>query len=184
MYLIMVALYDSYLYPFVVMFSLPVALIGALLALALTMKTLNIFSILGLIMLMGLVAKNAILLVDRANEMKKTGLSSHDAIIEAGDTRLRPILMTTISMVVGMMPIALSHGAGSEWKSGLALAIIGGLTSSMFLSLVLVPVIFIRVDKIKDWISGFREKRAAKREAKEAERSVNQSANNFNYHHE
>lgn len=172
MYLIMVALYDSYIYPFVVMFSLPVALVGALLALALTMKTLNIFSILGLIMLMGLVAKNAILLVDRANEMKKTGLNSHDAIIEAGDTRLRPILMTTIAMVVGMLPIALSSDAGSEWKSGLAWAIVGGLTSSMFLTLVLVPVVFVRVDKIKDWITRFREKRAAKREAKETREAL------------
>lgn len=168
MYLIMVALYDSYIYPLVVMFSLPVAIIGAFLALALTMKTLNIFSILGLIMLMGLVAKNAILLVDRANDRKLHGMNSYDSIIEAGDTRLRPILMTTISMVVGMMPIALSHDSGSEWKSGLAWAIVGGLTSSMFLTLVVVPVIFIRVDKIKDWFASRKEKRAIKREAKAA----------------
>jgi HAE1 family hydrophobic/amphiphilic exporter-1 len=166
MYLIMVALYDSFIYPFVVMFSLPVAMIGALLALAITMKTLNIFSILGLIMLMGLVAKNAILLVDRANDRKLHGLNSFDAIIEAGDTRLRPILMTTISMVVGMMPIALSHDSGSEWKSGLAWAIIGGLTSSMFLTLVVVPVIFVKVDKWKDWVTNFRTRRAEKRAAK------------------
>jgi HAE1 family hydrophobic/amphiphilic exporter-1 len=168
MYLIMVALYDSYIYPFVVMFSLPVAVIGALLALALTMKTLNIFSILGMIMLMGLVAKNAILLVDRANDMKQHGLSSLEAILEAGGTRLRPILMTTIAMVIGMLPIALSHDSGSEWKSGLAWAIIGGLTSSMFLTLVVVPVIFVKVDKWKDWVMNFRARRAAKREAKEA----------------
>lgn len=168
MYLIMVALYDSYIYPLVVMFSLPVAVIGALLALALTMKTLNIFSVLGMIMLMGLVAKNAILLVDRANDMKQHGLNSLEAILEAGGTRLRPILMTTIAMVIGMMPIALSHDSGSEWKSGLAWAIIGGLTSSMFLTLVVVPVIFVKVDKWKDWVMNFRARRAAKREAKEA----------------
>lgn len=168
MYLIMVALYDSYIYPFVVMFSLPVAVIGALLALALTMKTLNIFSILGMIMLMGLVAKNAILLVDRANDMKQHGLNSLEAILEAGGTRLRPILMTTIAMVIGMLPIALSHDSGSEWKSGLAWAIIGGLTSSMFLTLVVVPVVFVKVDKWKDWVMNFRARRAAKREAKEA----------------
>lgn len=174
MYLIMVALYDSYLYPFVVMFSLPVAVIGALLALALTMKTLNIFSILGMIMLMGLVAKNAILLVDRANDMKQHGLNSLEAILEAGGTRLRPILMTTIAMVIGMLPIALSHDSGSEWKSGLAWAIIGGLTSSMFLTLVVVPVIFVKVDKWKDWVLNFRSRRAAKREAKEALASTQQ----------
>ncbi|MBS1515591.1 MAG: efflux RND transporter permease subunit [Bacteroidetes bacterium] len=174
MYLIMVALYDSYLYPFVVMFSLPVAVIGALLALALTMKTLNIFSILGMIMLMGLVAKNAILLVDRANDMKQHGLNSLEAILEAGGTRLRPILMTTIAMVIGMLPIALSHDSGSEWKSGLAWAIIGGLTSSMFLTLVVVPVIFVKFDKWKDWVINFRARRAAKREAKEALASTQQ----------
>jgi HAE1 family hydrophobic/amphiphilic exporter-1 len=141
-YLIMVALYDSYIYPFVVLFSLPVAIIGALLALALTMQSLNIFSSLGLIMLMGLVAKNAILLVDFANQRKKDGLPTRDALLESGQTRLRPILMTTVAMVIGMLPIALAGGAGAEWKNGLAWALIGGLTSSMFLTLVVVPVVF------------------------------------------
>ena len=144
-YMIMVALYDSFIYPFVVLFSIPVAMIGALLALALTMKTLSIFSILGIIMLVGLVGKNAILLVDRANQMREAGLSAHDAVIEAGGTRLRPILMTTVAMVFGMAPIALSTAAGAEWKSGLAWALIGGLISSLLLTLVLVPVVYVKV---------------------------------------
>lgn len=147
MYLIMVALYDSYLYPFIVLFSIPVAMIGAFLALALTMNSLSIFAMLGIIMLLGLVAKNAILLVDRANEMKTHGLSTWEALIEAGESRLRPILMTTLAMVFGMLPIAMASGAGSEWKSGLAWALVGGLTSSMFLTLVLVPVIYYKFDQ-------------------------------------
>jgi hydrophobic/amphiphilic exporter-1 (mainly G- bacteria), HAE1 family len=147
-YLIMVALYDSYIYPFVVLFSIPVAMIGALLALALTMKSLSIFSILGIIMLVGLVGKNAILLVDRANQMRaEKGLSTFDALLEAGQTRLRPILMTTVAMVIGMLPIALSTEAGAEWKSGLAWALVGGLTSSLLLTLILVPVMYTKVDE-------------------------------------
>ncbi|MDX2305008.1 MAG: efflux RND transporter permease subunit [Microscillaceae bacterium] len=145
-YLIMVALYDSYVYPFVVLFSIPVAVIGALLALALTMESLNIFSLLGIIMLIGLVGKNAILLVDFANHQKAQGLSTFDALIEAGRERLRPILMTTVAMVIGMLPIALASGAGAEWKNGLAWALIGGLTSSMLLTLVLVPIVYSIAD--------------------------------------
>ncbi|WP_231425933.1 efflux RND transporter permease subunit [Pedobacter sp. Leaf250] len=141
-YLIMVALYDSFVYPLVVMFSLPLALIGALLALALTNNALGIFTILGFIMLMGLVAKNAIILVDFTNQMKAQGKTTHEALILANHARLRPILMTTIAMVIGMLPIALASGAGADWKNGLAWVIIGGLTSSLFLTLVVVPVMY------------------------------------------
>ncbi len=155
-YMIMVALYDSFIYPFVVLFSIPVAIVGAMLALALTMKSLSIFSILGLIMLVGLVGKNAILLVDRTNQMRaERGMNTYDALIEAGQSRLRPILMTTLTMIVGMMPIALSSSAGSEWKTGLAWALIGGLTSSMFLTLLLVPVVYAKVDDWKERVPAF-----------------------------
>lgn len=147
-YLIMVALYNSYAYPLVVMFSLPLAVIGALLALALTKQTLSIFSILGMIMLIGLVAKNAILVVDFTNQLKAAGLKVKDALIKATQTRIRPILMTTIAMVIGMLPIALASGAGAEWKNGLAWVLIGGLTSSMFLTLVVVPVIYYLFDLV------------------------------------
>jgi len=154
-YLIMVALYDSYVWPFVVLFSIPLAIIGALYALALTAKTLTIFSILGVIMLVGLVGKNAILLVDFTNKLREDGLKTYDALIESGRERLRPILMTTLTMVVGMMPIALSHSSGSEWKSGLAWALVGGLSSSMFLTLILIPVVYIWFDKVKNWTANF-----------------------------
>ncbi len=146
-YLIMVALYDSYVYPLVVMFSLPLAVIGAFLALALTKSSLSIFSILGLIMLIGLVAKNAILVVDFTNQLKEAGLELKAALLKATQVRIRPILMTTLAMVIGMLPIALASGAGAEWKNGLAWVLIGGLTSSMFLTLVVVPVIYYLFDK-------------------------------------
>ncbi len=146
-YLIMVSLYNNWSYPFVVLFSIPVALIGALLALALTAKSLNVFSIFGLIMMMGLVAKNAILLVDRTNEARAEGMNLTDAILNAGQTRMRPILMTTLAMVIGMMPIAFAKGAGAELNSGMAWVLIGGLSSSMFLTLVFVPVIYYLVAK-------------------------------------
>ncbi len=145
-YLIMVALYDSYIYPLVVMFSLPMAIIGALLALALTNNTLNIFTILGLIMLMGLVAKNAIILVDFTNQSKEEGHNTFDALVYANHARLRPILMTTIAMVFGMLPIALAHGGVSAVENGLAWVVIGGLISSMFLTLIVVPVIYSLAD--------------------------------------
>lgn len=147
-YFIMVALYDSFVYPFVVMFSIPLSVIGALLALALTNNTLNIFTILGLIMLIGLVAKNAIILVDFTNHLKAEGKSTREALILANHARLRPILMTTIAMVFGMLPIAIASGAGAEWKNGLAWVIIGGLISSLFLTLIVVPVVYQLVDNI------------------------------------
>ncbi|HNL26774.1 MAG TPA: efflux RND transporter permease subunit [bacterium] len=154
-YLIMVALYDSYLYPFVVLFSIPVAGVGALLALALAIKSLSIFSLLGMIMMIGLVAKNAILLVDRTNDMKAQGMQTYDALMEAGSARLRPILMTTMAMVIGMLPIALASGAGAEWKTGLAWALIGGLTSSMFLTLIFVPIVYLKFDDWKNRVPQF-----------------------------
>jgi HAE1 family hydrophobic/amphiphilic exporter-1 len=121
-------------------------MVSAFFALALFMKSLSIFSILGIIMLIGLVGKNAILLVDRANQRKLEGESTYDALIEAAQSRIRPILMTTTAMVIGMLPLAISTDAGSEWKSGLAWAIIGGLVSSMFLTLILVPVVYVKVE--------------------------------------
>jgi HAE1 family hydrophobic/amphiphilic exporter-1 len=150
MYLIMVALYDDFVYPFVVLFSIPVATVGAFLAMALAMQTLDIFAMLGLIMLVGLVGKNAILLVDFTNQMKAEGHNTFEALLLAGRIRLRPILMTTIAMVCGMLPIALAKGAGAEWKNALAWALVGGLTSSMFLTLLVIPVVYAVVDSIKD----------------------------------
>ncbi|GGB77289.1 efflux RND transporter permease subunit [Dyadobacter sediminis] len=148
-YFIMVALYESIIYPFVVLFSIPVALIGAFLALALTMESLTVFSIVGMIMLLGLVAKNAILIVDFTNQLKAEGKDVVHALIEAGKERLRPILMTTLAMILGMLPIALASGAGAETKNGMAWVIIGGLTSSMLLTLLVVPSTYLVIDRLK-----------------------------------
>ncbi|UZH55231.1 efflux RND transporter permease subunit [Salinimicrobium tongyeongense] len=142
-YMIMVVLYDDFVKPFIVLFSIPLSFIGALWALALTNNSLNIFTILGIIMLIGLVAKNAILLVDFANHRLAHGEKIRDALIQANHARLRPILMTTIAMVFGMLPIALASGAAAEMSNGLAIVIIGGLLSSLFLTLVIVPVVFM-----------------------------------------
>ncbi|WP_205499952.1 efflux RND transporter permease subunit [Rufibacter psychrotolerans] len=147
-YLIMVALYDSYVYPLVVLFSIPLAIIGALLALALAAQSLSIFSILGIIMMIGLVAKNAIMVVDFTNQMKKEGHHVKDALVEAVRIRFRPILMTTLAMVIGMLPIALAGGSVAATKNGLAWALIGGLSSSMFLTLIVVPVIYYLFDRV------------------------------------
>lgn len=147
-YLVMVALYDSFVYPFVVLFSVPLSIIGVLVVLALTNNSLNVFTILGMIMLIGLVCKNAIMLVDFANQRKAAGESTHNALIQANHARLRPILMTTIAMVFGMIPIALAKGAGAEMNNGLAWVVIGGLISSLFLTLIIVPVVYSIFDGI------------------------------------
>lgn len=148
-YLVMVALYDSFVTPFIVIFSVPLSFIGALLLMALTNTTLNIFTILGIIMLIGLVCKNAILLVDFANHRKEAGDNTHDALVAANHARLRPILMTTIAMVIGMVPIALATGEGADVNRGLAIVIIGGLLSSLFLTLIIVPVVYSIFDSIQ-----------------------------------
>lgn len=157
-YLIMVALYDSFLYPFVVLFSIPVATIGAFLALNLSLSNLSLFALLGLIMLMGLVVKNAILIVDFTNQLKAKGMHYKEALIVAGKGRMRPILMTTLSMVIGMLPIAMASGTASEWKNGLAWVIIGGLLSSLVLTVFLVPIVYYLVDRAKEKF-GFQEKK-------------------------
>ena len=152
-YLIMVALYDSFIYPFVVLFSIPVASIGAFFALNLSLSHLSLFALLGLIMLMGLVTKNAILIVDFTNQLKARGKHYKEALILAGKGRLRPILMTTLSMVIGMLPIALATGTASEWKNGLAWVIIGGLLSSLVLTVYLVPIVYYAVDSLQEKFS-------------------------------
>src|SRR3989338_2841287 len=148
-YLILVALYDNFIYPLVVIVSIFVAVPGAFLALNLASMNIGIFTMLGMIMLLGLVAKNAILIVDFTNHLKAEGKSTYNALLESVRERMRPILMTTIAMVVGMVPIATAVGSGSEWKNGLAWVLIGGLTSSMFLTIILVPMLYYIVDRIQ-----------------------------------
>lgn len=147
-YLVMVALYDNFATPFIVLFSIPLSFIGALLFLAIFNQTLNIFTILGIIMLIGLVAKNAIMLVDFANHRKEHGFTTYEALVAANHARLRPILMTTIAMVIGMVPIATATGDGADMNRGLAIVIIGGLLSSLFLTLVIVPVVYSIFDSL------------------------------------
>jgi HAE1 family hydrophobic/amphiphilic exporter-1 len=147
-YMVMVSLYESLVYPFVVLFSIPVSIIGALLAIALTMNQLTIFTIIGMIMLLGLLTKNGILIVDFANEQKAQGKDVIEALIEAGKERIRPIIMTTFAMILGMIPIAISSSPGSEFKNGMAWVLIGGLTSSFILTLFIVPSVYLVVENI------------------------------------
>ncbi len=158
-YLIMIALYDSYIYPFVALFAIPMAAIGAFLALNLSLNNLTLFAQLGLIMLMGLVTKNSILIVDFTNQLKAQGKHYKDALIIAGKERMRPILMTTLAMAIGMLPIALAKGTASEWKNGLAWVIIGGLLSSMILTVYLVPMVYYVVDSIKEKLAKRKKKK-------------------------
>ncbi|MCO5267521.1 MAG: efflux RND transporter permease subunit [Brumimicrobium sp.] len=168
-YLIMVALYENAIYPFVVMMAMPLAVVGAFLALALTMNELTIFSMIGMIMLVGLVTKNGILLVDFTNQRKSEGAGLIEAIIDGGRERFRPILMTTIAMILGMMPMALAKGSGAEVKSGMAWVLIGGLTSSLIMTLVVVPCFYYVVDS---FLNIFRRKRRKKLKAKVRERQL------------
>ena len=141
-YMLLVILYGSFLTPFVIMFSVPVALVGAVIALWISHQSLNLLSDIGLIMLMGLVAKNGILLVDYANTMRKRGMNPHDAMLAAAGTRLRPIVMTTAAMVFGMLPLALGLAEGAEFRRSMGVVLIGGLISSLILTLFLVPVVY------------------------------------------
>lgn len=152
-YMVLGSQFNSFLHPLTIMTSLPLSLIGVFLSLFLFNSTLNIFSIIGIIMLMGLVTKNAILLIDFIKKAVDEGLPRHEAILYAGQTRLRPILMTTSAMVMGMVPLALGLGEGAEQRAPMAHAIIGGVMTSTLLTLVVVPVIYTYLDDLKNWSS-------------------------------
>jgi HAE1 family hydrophobic/amphiphilic exporter-1 len=139
MYFVLVVQFGSFLDPFAIMLSLPLSLIGVMLALLLTGSTLNIMSMIGVILLMGLVAKNAILLIDFAKWSHEAGMPLREALIEAGRTRLRPILMTTFALVAGMLPVALGTGEGADFRAPLGRAVIGGVITSTFLTLLVIP---------------------------------------------
>lgn len=142
MYLSLVLLYNNWADPLVVMFSIPFSILGAILALALSATSLNIYAMLGLVMLVGLVAKNAILLVDFANERIGEGMDVDDALVEAVKLRTRPILMTALSTIIGMIPVAVASGSSAELRNGIGWVIIGGMTLSTMLTLVVVPVVY------------------------------------------
>jgi len=160
-YMILVVLYESFLTPLIRMLSIPCGVIGAFAALAVTGKAINIISFIGLIMLDGLISKNGTLLIDYTNTLVKRGLPLRNALREAGVTRLRPILMTSVTMIVGMLPLALSLGASSEIRSGMAAVLIGGLVTSTLLTPILLPVVYTIMDDVR----GTRSRRKDARQA-------------------
>jgi HAE1 family hydrophobic/amphiphilic exporter-1 len=163
-YLVLASQFGSFMQPVAIMMSLPLSLIGVLVALLATGSTLNIFSIIGFIMLMGLVTKNAILLVDFTNHGQRNGMAQHEAIMAAGQVRLRPILMTTLAMIFGMLPMAIGMGDGGELQAPMGRAVIGGVITSTLLTLVVVPVAYTYLDNLgkraSRWFKGKEEEKA------------------------
>src|SRR3989339_91261 len=161
-YFILAAQFESFLEPLAIMFSLPLSIVGMAAMLLITGDTINIMSLIGLIMLMGLVTKNAILLVDYAKVLRSRGMDRKEAIITAGRTRLRPIMMTTLAMIFGMLPLALAIGAGAEVRAPMARAVVGGLLTSTLLTLLVVPVMYTFMEDLGGWVIGklgFRRKK-------------------------
>ena len=150
MYLILVVQFGSFLDPLAILVSLPLSLIGVVLALIITRDSLNIMSLIGVILLMGIVAKNAILLIDFAKWGTERGMGRHEALVEAGRIRLRPILMTTLALIAGMIPVALGRGEGADFRAPLGRAVIGGTITSTLLTLFVIPTVY-------DILSGWRE---------------------------
>jgi hydrophobic/amphiphilic exporter-1 (mainly G- bacteria), HAE1 family len=149
MYLLMALLFESMLFPFIVMLSLPLALVGAFGLLTVTGNTLNIMSMIGMILLTGLVGKNAILMVDYTNHLRRQGLDRRSALLQAGPTRLRPILMTSMALILAMLPLAARLGDGGEWRAPLATTVIGGLLTSTLLTLLVIPSVYTLVDDVQ-----------------------------------
>lgn len=149
-YMLLAALYESLVLPFAVLLAQPLAVFGAFLALMIGGSTLNIFSMIGMVLLIGLVSKNGILLIDRTEQQRRAGLSATEALAEAGRVRLRPILMTTMTLVIAMLPIAVSQSSGSEQRAPLALVLIGGMTSSTILTLLIVPTLYTLMDGMRE----------------------------------
>lgn len=163
-YMVLAAEFESFMHPFTIMLSLPFSLIGAILGLLVSGKTVNVISLIGMIMLMGLVTKNAILLVDYTNQLRNKGMEIQEALVKAGTVRLRPILMTTMAMIFGMIPIALGWGSGAELRSSMGVVLIGGLITSTFLTLVIVPLVYLLIDRLQSYF---------KSEKENSERSIN-----------
>jgi HAE1 family hydrophobic/amphiphilic exporter-1 len=169
-YLILASQFGSFFHPLAIMLSLPLSLVGVALALLTTGDSLNIMSMIGLITLMGLVTKNAILLVDFTNQAREAGLERDAALIRAGSTRLRPIVMTTLAMIFGMLPLAFAIGAGAEMRAPMARAVIGGLITSTLLTLIVVPVVYTYLDGLRpatvtEWLTRRKRARQETREA-------------------
>ena len=149
-YLVMASQFESLIHPFVILFTIPLALVGAVLALFITGTTINIVALIGVIMLAGIVVNNAIVLVDLINQLRAQGADRFDAILEAGSARLRPILMTSMTTALGLLPMAMGFGEGSEVRTPMAITVIGGLVVSTLLTLVVIPVVYSLLDR-KRW---------------------------------
>jgi HAE1 family hydrophobic/amphiphilic exporter-1 len=160
-YLILASLFGSFLQPLSIMLALPLSFIGVTLALIVTRGSLNVMTMIGIIMLMGLVTKNGILLVDFTNQQRAGGIDRREAILAAGRIRLRPIIMTTVAMIFGMLPLALALGAGAEARAPMARAVIGGLITSTMLTLFVVPVVYTLLDDVSAWLASRRSRRPA-----------------------
>ena len=146
-YLVMACEFESLLHPFVVMFTVPLGIIGAVLALVVTGHTVNVVAMIGAVMLAGIVVKNAIVLIDAVNMLRGEGMSREDALVEAGLRRMRPILMTTATTILGLLPMAIGLGEGAELRAPLAVTVIGGLTVATILTLFVIPVIYTLLDR-------------------------------------
>jgi HAE1 family hydrophobic/amphiphilic exporter-1 len=149
-YIVMASQFESLIHPLVILFTIPLALVGAVLALFLTGTTINIVALIGVIMLAGIVVNNAIVLVDLINQLRAQGMDRIEAIMEAGAARLRPILMTSLTTALGLLPMALGFGEGSEVRAPMAITVIGGLLVSTMLTLIVIPVVYSLLDR-KRW---------------------------------
>jgi len=173
-YFVLASQFESFVHPFTIMLALPLAMVGAILALFMTELPMGMAAMIGIILLMGLVTKNSILLVDYTNQLRREGKSIHDALVEAGVTRLRPILMTSAAIILGMWPSAVSTGDGSEFYQPMSVGVIGGVITSTLLTLVVVPVVYVWLDRFT--FKGFQEWRMERRAAKAAKRAAKEMA--------
>jgi HAE1 family hydrophobic/amphiphilic exporter-1 len=153
MYFVLVLQFGSFLEPLAIMLSLPLSLIGVMLALLVTGKSLDIMSMIGVILLVGIVAKNAILLIDFAKWSEEAGMDRREALIQAGRVRLRPILMTTFALVAGMVPVALGGGEGGDFRAPLGITVIGGVITSTLLTLLVIPTVYEILADTRDWLA-------------------------------
>ena len=149
-YLVMASQFESLLHPFVILFTIPLAVVGAVLALVLTGSTLSVVVFIGLILLVGIVVKNAIILIDKVNQLRESGVAKDEAIVRGAQSRLRPIVMTTLTALLGFMPLAVLGGEGAEVRQPMAITVIGGLAVSTLLTLFVIPVVYKLLDRRTD----------------------------------
>jgi HAE1 family hydrophobic/amphiphilic exporter-1 len=159
-YLVMASQFESLLHPFVILFTIPLALVGAVAALLLARSPVSVVVFIGLILLVGLVVKNAIILIDKVNQLREEGVAKREALVEGARSRLRPIMMTTLCAVFGFLPLALAFGEGAEVRSPMAITVIGGLLVSTMLTLLVIPVVYDLLDRKPDEYYAERGRRA------------------------